>query len=280
MGDAPLLLRHRWSCGSGWRSIMCTLGDVMRFAMPAALKTRRADRGGVPARRIPSGHGLRYVKLGPGGGCTVRCIAALEAIASCQGTAGRAARLLCSVSRRRRRRRELPRSALSAPSVVLNKLRKRVSFFFRPEAAPWAPRCLFDRAQVPLAPFLRLRRMIEEVRRGFVSQDCVLLYGVTGSGKTELYMHLMADALARGESVLLYDARNRHDLPTVARVRSVFGSRVTLYHPGSANAAVWRFTEAAGLRGRGARAGSPFGSFPASAVVRAGYRGRGARPEL
>ena len=23
MGDAPLLLRHRWSCGSGWRSIIC-----------------------------------------------------------------------------------------------------------------------------------------------------------------------------------------------------------------------------------------------------------------
>ena len=84
---------------------------------------------------------------------------------------------------------------------------------------------------MPLAPLSPAQTdALEEVRRGFVSQDCVLLYGVTGSGKTELYMHLMADALARGESVLYMMPEIAMTSQLVARVRSVFGSRVTLYH--------------------------------------------------
>ena len=43
-------------------------------------------------------------------------------------------------------------------------------------------------------------------------------------------MHLMADALARGESVLYMMPEIAMTSQLVARVRSVFGSRVTLYH--------------------------------------------------
>lgn len=67
----------------------------------------------------------------------------------------------------------------------------------------------------------------------------------------------------------------------VARVRSVFGSRVTLYHSRLGErrrAEIYRRLLASG--GGELVLGVPFGSFPASAVVRAGYRGRGARPEL
>ena len=61
-------------------------------------------------------------------------------------------------------------------------------------------------------------------------KDIVLLHGVTGSGKTEIYIHLIAAALARGEQALYL-------LPEIAlttqmqeRLRRVFGACLGVYH--------------------------------------------------
>ena len=42
----------------------------------------------------------------------------------------------------------------------------------------------------------------EAIRSGFAGKEVVLLHGVTGSGKTEIYIHLMAERLAAGGNVL------------------------------------------------------------------------------
>ncbi|MBP5424465.1 MAG: primosomal protein N' [Prevotella sp.] len=73
--------------------------------------------------------------------------------------------------------------------------------------------------------------------------DVCLLHGVTSSGKTEIYMHLIQEAIARGEQVL-------YMLPEIAltsqmqqRLRRVFGNRLGVYHSKFSDAErveIWR----------------------------------------
>lgn len=71
----------------------------------------------------------------------------------------------------------------------------------------------------------------------------VLLRGVTSSGKTEVYIHLMEEALRRGEQVLYLLPEIALTVQITERLRRVFGSRLGIYHSRyteNERAAVWR----------------------------------------
>src|SRR5262249_56679674 len=57
-----------------------------------------------------------------------------------------------------------------------------------------------------------------------------LLHGVTGSGKTEVYLRAAADALANGEGVIVLVPEIALTPQTVARFRARFGDTVALLH--------------------------------------------------
>ncbi|MDM8539490.1 primosomal protein N' [Desulfococcaceae bacterium HSG9] len=63
--------------------------------------------------------------------------------------------------------------------------------------------------------------------KGFAS---FLLAGVTGSGKTEVYMHLTAKALKRGESVLVLVPEIALIAQASQRFRARFGKRIAVLH--------------------------------------------------
>ena len=73
------------------------------------------------------------------------------------------------------------------------------------DAEPTPP--VLDTAQPQPAPTLELtssqQQVIESVRATFGTFRCHLLHGVTGSGKTEVYLRLIEAALARGQQALL-----------------------------------------------------------------------------
>lgn len=58
----------------------------------------------------------------------------------------------------------------------------------------------------------------------------VLLHGVTGSGKTEIYIHLIAEVLAQGGDVLMLVPEIALTAQLIERMERIFGSRVTPYH--------------------------------------------------
>ncbi|BEV35853.1 primosomal protein N' [Synechococcus sp. M16CYN] len=60
----------------------------------------------------------------------------------------------------------------------------------------------------------------------------LLLWGVTGSGKTEVYLQLVADELSKGKHVLLLTPEIGLVPQLVDRCRRRFGSRVLEYHSG------------------------------------------------
>lgn len=74
------------------------------------------------------------------------------------------------------------------------------------------------------------RRALDEIRSGFTGKGTVLLHGVTASGKTELYMELMAESLGRGKQVLYLLPEIALTTQVIARMRARFGNRVAAFH--------------------------------------------------
>ncbi len=58
----------------------------------------------------------------------------------------------------------------------------------------------------------------------------VLLHGVTSSGKTEIYIHLIAKAIERGEQALYLLPEIALTVQIMQRLRRVFGDRLGIYH--------------------------------------------------
>ena len=62
------------------------------------------------------------------------------------------------------------------------------------------------------------------------SKDIVLLHGVTSSGKTEVYIHLILEQLRRGKHVLYLVPEIALTTQLTTRLHSVFGSNLLVYH--------------------------------------------------
>src|SRR5262249_58379515 len=63
-----------------------------------------------------------------------------------------------------------------------------------------------------------------------------LLYGATGSGKTEVYLRACAAAVERGEGAIVLVPEIALAPQTVGRVRARFGERVAILHSGLTDA--------------------------------------------
>lgn len=70
----------------------------------------------------------------------------------------------------------------------------------------------------------------QEIKTQFEEKNTVLLHGITGSGKTELYITLIKEALEGGSQVLLLLPEIALTTHMVGRLRQVFGSKMGVYH--------------------------------------------------
>lgn len=73
------------------------------------------------------------------------------------------------------------------------------------------------------------REAVEAIAAGQPG-DTFLLYGVTGSGKTEVYLQAIARTLAEGKSAIMLVPEIALTPQTVARFRGRFGDRLALMH--------------------------------------------------
>ena len=64
----------------------------------------------------------------------------------------------------------------------------------------------------------------------FQQHDTVLLRGITGSGKTEIYIHLIQQALESGSQVLYLLPEIALTAQIVVRLKRIFGEKVGIYH--------------------------------------------------
>jgi len=71
---------------------------------------------------------------------------------------------------------------------------------------------------------------LDSIKGQFTKHQTVLLHGVTSSGKTELYVHLIREQLNQGKQVLYLLPEIALTTQIIDRVQGVFGSRVGVYH--------------------------------------------------
>jgi primosomal protein N' (replication factor Y) (superfamily II helicase) len=71
---------------------------------------------------------------------------------------------------------------------------------------------------------------LEQISQHFQEQKIVLLHGVTSSGKTEVYFHLIANELARNRQVLYLLPEIALTAQMINRLTEAFGDCVGIYH--------------------------------------------------
>lgn len=74
------------------------------------------------------------------------------------------------------------------------------------------------------------QKAYEEIHQSFKEKEVSLLYGVTGSGKTEIYIQLIQDILAEGKQVLFLLPEIAISTQLIYRLKQFFGKDVGYYH--------------------------------------------------
>jgi primosomal protein N' (replication factor Y) (superfamily II helicase) len=73
-------------------------------------------------------------------------------------------------------------------------------------------------------------RAYSEILQSFQEKETTLLHGITGSGKTEVYIKLIEQALESGSQVLYLLPEIALTTQIVVRLRKVFGDKMGIYH--------------------------------------------------
>ena len=74
------------------------------------------------------------------------------------------------------------------------------------------------------------QRAYKEIHQSMRQHAITLLHGVTSSGKTSVYIHLIADALKLGKQVLYLVPEIALTTQLTRRLRRVFGDKLLIYH--------------------------------------------------
>ena len=83
--------------------------------------------------------------------------------------------------------------------------------------------------EIPVLSEIQNTALIQ-IKLGFEEQKPVLLHGVTGSGKTEIYFHLIQNALQQNKQVLYLLPEIALTSQLINRLQKVFGNEVGVYH--------------------------------------------------
>lgn len=71
---------------------------------------------------------------------------------------------------------------------------------------------------------------LDKIHKSWLDKDVTLLHGVTSSGKTELYIHLIDYVLRQGRQVLYLVPEIALTTQLTTRLQRVFGDKVLIYH--------------------------------------------------
>ncbi|KAF0131028.1 MAG: primosomal protein N'' [Bacteroidetes bacterium] len=71
---------------------------------------------------------------------------------------------------------------------------------------------------------------LQSIQQQLINKDVVLLHGVTSSGKTELYIKLIASYLSQGKQILYLLPEIALTTQIIGRLKAYFGKKIGVYH--------------------------------------------------
>ena len=71
---------------------------------------------------------------------------------------------------------------------------------------------------------------MDEIHKSWIEKSVCLLHGVTSSGKTEIYIHLIDYVLKKGDQILMLVPEIALTTQLTHRLQDVFGEKVVIYH--------------------------------------------------
>ena len=193
---------------------ICSVGEVMRIALPSIIKAKaRCEE--------------EFLPFTPKRETTISLVAEAfseEMRTKLQRRAPKRYEALCQLEQAGGL---LPRHAVALDVTALKSLVK--NGLIEMGEREYTLDCEWSRTLLPkLSP--AQNSALNDIRNGLTDKRVVLLHGVTSSGKTEIYTHLIEERLARGEDVLFLVPEISLTTQLVERMRALFGESVTVYH--------------------------------------------------
>ena len=137
---------------------------------------------------------------------------------------------------------ELLQRAQATPAVFNGLVEKGILEIYKQEVGRLDNSAVADLQ--PLNPLdVHQEKAYHAIINVFHQKNVCLLYGVTASGKTDIYIHLIAETIRRGRQVLYLLPEIALTAQITARLRRVFGARLGIYHskfPDAERVEIWQ----------------------------------------
>ena len=222
--DTPIVTAEQlklWEWLSSY--YMCTLGEVMAAALPSEIIDDNYSAATT-----------QYIQLSP-------TYLAQEAQAQLLGELKRAKKqeqlvrdfLRLAQNYQVERRALLEQSGVSG-AILRTLIDKGV--FLEEERPISRLRQYTGETQQPHSLDSQQSRAIAEIRESWQEKNVTLLHGVTSSGKTEVYIHLIEEVLQQGKQVLYLVPEIALTTQLTDRLQAVFGDKLVVYHSKFSNA--------------------------------------------
>lgn len=138
-------------------------------------------------------------------------------------------------------KKELLQSTSASPSIFNGLVERKVFEVYHHEIGRLNRQIDEVAALHPLNEFQQ--RAHDEIVESFREKNVCLLHGVTSSGKTEVYIHLIEETLRQGKQVLYLLPEIALTTQITERLQRVFGSRLGIYHskfPDAERVEIWQ----------------------------------------
>lgn len=125
------------------------------------------------------------------------------------------------------RKKDLLQSVNASPSILQQLIKKEVFEILKVEVGRLGKKKAINKKNKLNTYQVEA---LDSIHNEFQEKEVVLLHGVTSSGKTEIYIHLIEEAVKKGKQVLYLLPEIALTTQIIQRLSAIFGNKVGVYH--------------------------------------------------